>query len=195
MTIEFQKNNNFKDPGIIHSNYDYFKIQSMTSTYSDDYSYTSVQKEIYSPPHQEQEQSTLGKIFLNKYVAHSENRGIVSDALLKIRLLTNKNQFNQAYKVLKAIQEIINILHESAFDLSAIPHLKAFIIEDDNSVLIEWIFNDFRIGFNIEDNIHESGWYLMTNGKFGDISASGYIKNSNIKKNIMWLITFILINS
>ena len=75
-----------------------------------------------------------------------------------------------------------------------LPSLQGFNVED-GSILIEWIFGDFRIGFNIEPNPNDSGWYLVSNKNLGEISASGYTSGIEIKNLILWLLNFILSNS
>ena len=46
----------------------------------------------------------------------------------------------------------MSIFPQMGLDLIYLPRLNAFNLED-GSVLIEWKFNDFRIGFGVELNI------------------------------------------
>jgi len=41
--------------------------------------------------------------------------------------------------------------------------------EDDDSIIIEWIFPDIRFGLNIEKDKKESGWHVVSK----QIAASG----------------------
>ena len=41
--------------------------------------------------------------------------------------------------------------------------------EEDDSIVVEWIFPDFRIGLNIEKDKKESGWHVVSK----QITASG----------------------
>jgi hypothetical protein len=95
---------------------------------------------------------------------------------------------------LSIIQEMIVTFQRLQFDLGHLPPLQAFNLED-RSILIEWAFPNFRIGFTIETNHEESGWYLVSNRNLGEISASGYTLGMDIKALVLWLLNFILSNS
>ena len=41
--------------------------------------------------------------------------------------------------------------------------------EEDDSIVVEWIFPDFRFGLNIEKDKKESGWHVVSK----QITASG----------------------
>lgn len=97
----------------------------------------------------------------------------------------------QARNLLNVFQEIFV---ESSVDLTHLPPLHSTIV-NDGSILIEWIFKDFRIGFSIEPNPDESGWYLVSNKNQGGISASGYISSAHLKKMLLWLTSFVLIDA
>lgn len=65
---------------------------------------------------------------------------------------------------------------------------------NDGSVLIEWIYPDFRIGFSFESNIKESSWYLVSNKHLNEISSSGLLDISEIDVLITFLLRFITSN-
>jgi hypothetical protein len=46
---------------------------------------------------------------------------------------------------------------------------------ENGSVLLEWVFPDFRIGFNIEPTSEESGWYMVSNKRLHEQTKSGRI--------------------
>lgn len=60
---------------------------------------------------------------------------------------------------------------------------------DDGSILIEWIFPSLRIGFGIETEIEESGWYLITKPPLGNVRASGVQSEIDIRMLISWLVS------
>ncbi|MEA3486654.1 MAG: hypothetical protein U9R20_03265 [Thermodesulfobacteriota bacterium] len=66
---------------------------------------------------------------------------------------------------------------------------------DDGSLTIEWISHDYRIGFSIEPNPDESGWYIVSVKKVGGTNAYGNISNINNRNLIQWLLNYILLNS
>lgn len=106
----------------------------------------------------------------------------------------NRDIANEGKKVLLLIQEMVNSFKELKLDLGYLSPLNAYNV-DDGSLLIEWVFRDFRIGFSYEPNPNESGWYLITNRTLGEISASGYLSNDNYESLILWLLNFALSNS
>ncbi|KKM89299.1 hypothetical protein LCGC14_1250120 [marine sediment metagenome] len=56
-----------------------------------------------------------------------------------------------------------------------LPVLGIFNI-DDGSILIEFSFSNLlRVGFNIETDQQNSGWYVVSNEILGGITACGYI--------------------
>jgi hypothetical protein len=64
---------------------------------------------------------------------------------------------------------------------SGLPPLRTFRPED-GSVLMEWIFPDFRIGFSIDPVEEDSSWYLVSNSKLGNIMRDGYLSDVDIPK-------------
>jgi hypothetical protein len=48
---------------------------------------------------------------------------------------------------------------------------------DDECMIIEWIFKDFRYGFIMDKNIEESSFYFVSNRKYGEISASALLND------------------
>lgn len=108
--------------------------------------------------------------------------------------INNKAIAQEAQKLLSAIQETMSTIQKFRFDFGYIPPLRGSIAED-GAVLFEWIFRDYRIGFSIEPNAQESGWFLIANRNLGEISASGFISGVNLNVLIPWLIDFILSHS
>lgn len=63
--------------------------------------------------------------------------------------------------------------------------LSISIIEND-SLLIEWIFSDFRFGFSIEKDLNESNYYFVSNKKYGELNVSGLINfDDNLIKMVV----------
>lgn len=62
---------------------------------------------------------------------------------------------------------------------------------DDGSLLLEWIFDDFRVGFNLEQDPNKSSWYLVSKASAGGINASGYLHGINLQSLISWLVPFV----
>jgi len=115
----------------------------------------------------------------------------VKQARKIIPQIENADVAKQVKRLLSFIDKIVNIAEQKEVDLSHIPSLHAHV-EEDGSVLLEWVFPDFRIGFNIESDPDYSGWHLVSNKKLGDITASGQL--ANIAEITILLVDFILSN-
>jgi len=105
--------------------------------------------------------------------------------------IDNADVSKQVERLLSFIDKIVKIAEQEEVDLSHIPSLHAYV-EEDGSVLLEWVFPDFRIGFNIDSNPDNSGWHLVSNKKLGDITASGQL--ANMGEITILLLDFILSN-
>ncbi|MBN2132807.1 MAG: hypothetical protein JW741_25125 [Sedimentisphaerales bacterium] len=97
----------------------------------------------------------------------------------------------QVERLLSVIHKLITAVRQVKADLPGIPPLHAYQSED-GSVFVEWIFPDFRIGFNIESNQEDSGWHLVSNERLGEVTASGQLTS---EREIMVLfVQFVLPN-
>ena len=100
---------------------------------------------------------------------------------------------DEARRILSIIAETILIFQRRAVDMEHLPRLHVFDVQD-GSILIEWIFDDFRVGFSIEPILTESSWYLVSNAKLGDIGKSGHISQdeSETQNLILSLLNFVM---
>jgi len=146
------------------------------------------------PPSTEPSNETTGGSLIRCFFPIPEDSSLVRGAWDTIHQTENQQVAQEARRLLSIIQEMIASFQRFRFDLGYLPPLQAFNV-DDGSVLIEWIFSDFRIGFSIEPNPEDSGWYLVSNKNLGEISASGYTSNIDIKTLVLWLLNFALSNS
>jgi len=115
----------------------------------------------------------------------------VSNARKIIEEIENSAVAQQLEGLLLTIRGMIEIAKRERPDVAEIPPLHSYI-DEDGSALVEWIFPDFRIGFNIESNPDNSGWHLVSNKKLGDITASGQL--ANMEEITILLLDFILSN-
>jgi len=139
------------------------------------------------------ENETFGKKPFLNYFSPTESR-LIKPALETLRNTQNQEVAVKARKILEDLRETVSSFQQLGFDLTFLPPIRAFN-NDDGSVLVEWIFTDFRIGFSIETILDESGWYLVSKRNLGEISASGFIENANIKNIILWLLNFVISHS
>jgi hypothetical protein len=142
----------------------------------------------------EAENQTIGGVIIPNFLPLNIEANIIDNAFDVIHSIGDQIIAEEANKLLLTIQTTIEKFQSYRSDLYSLPQLHAFPV-DDGSLLIEWIFTDFRIGFSIEPDNNESSWYLVANRKYGDINASGYLADIDTQKIILWLINFILVNS
>jgi len=107
--------------------------------------------------------------------------------------IKNPSVVEQAGKILATIQRMVLRVRQERSDLTDIPPVCAHLSED-GSVLLEWIFSDFRIGFNVEPNPDESGWHLISNKRLGEIAVSKPLPRNlaRMSETIAMLIDFIV---
>jgi hypothetical protein len=167
----------------------------MTSYYQETDAFVLPKETTYSVPFGLANE-TYGGGFELRYIPLVRRSNLIRPALKIIQNVANQNIAMQAKDILFLIQESVNAFsQQSNIDLSFLPPLQAFDVVDDGSILIEWIFDDFRIGFNLESNFQDSGWFLVSNKNLGEIGASGYTSGINTKTLISWLLNFVISNS
>jgi hypothetical protein len=163
-------------------------------------SYVRLRKPEEVPPYMPIPQytyETIGRQFDFCFFPMTESSILIESAWQIVCQTRDQNVSKEAGKLLDMIQEaIISLqpLRRFGIELSHLPPLQAFNV-DDGSILIEWIFDDFRVGFSIEPDPKDSGWYLVSNENLGTINASGYTSDTNLRKVILWLLDFALSNS
>ncbi len=110
--------------------------------------------------------------------------------------IRNKNRQvkEMACQILTILRNTLSNLENQNYNISPLPSLHAFNAADE-SITIEWIFEEFRIGFTIEFDPEESGWYLISSENFGAITASGNLAEINLELIIEWLSLFAIKHS
>ncbi len=119
---------------------------------------------------------------------------LIEAAIKKICKVENKTVQSQAVRILLTLSEIIKFFKDNHIDLSHLPPLWASEVED-GSIILEWAFPDFRIGFGIEPNPDNTSWYKVANKNLGDKNEYGYLNEKNFESVIIKLFTFIFTNS
>jgi len=90
--------------------------------------------------------------------------------------IQNKSVVKQLGELLSTISRLVLEAQKTPGSLSHIPPLYAHVLED-GSVVLEWRFPDFRVGFNIEPQRVDSGWNFVSGNKLKELSASGQWKD------------------
>jgi len=91
------------------------------------------------------------------------------DARAELVKITNRTLADQVEKILNIIESQLQ-----PYDFLTIPPIYVDELEN-GSILIEWAFDNVRLGFNIENQISNSGYFLASNHLAGEIRNSGYL--------------------
>ena len=121
---------------------------------------------------------------------------LITPAWRTVASVKDETVANECRRILLIIAESILFFPTRGFDLGHLPNLLAFDVED-GSILIEWIFDDFRVGFGIEPTLSESSWYLVSNIRLGDINLAGDIPKNELETQdlMLHLVNFVVSNS
>jgi hypothetical protein len=106
----------------------------------------------------------------------------------ELETLDNKQAVRLATSILDLIEDQL-----PNYNYTTLPPIHAAEL-DNGGIIIEWIFEDFRMGFNIEMNIDKSGYFLVSKESAGEIRSSGYLKGLKLETIIQSLLTLILNN-
>jgi len=114
------------------------------------------------------QQETIGSIDNFDYFQIFLFPDITKHARESLCSFEQKDLVTKAEKLLLIIRnQITNFDNTNLF-----PVIRAFE-RDDNSILLEWIFESFRLGFSFEIDDNESSWYLVSDETSGNHSANG----------------------
>ena len=139
----------------------------------------------------------LGKLKGSSYVSskfHPVISKITHSAYKVVDKIENQVVIKQAEEILTDIENALDFYQQKGIDVSYLPSLIA-IEFDDGSLLIEWVFDDFHLGFSIEPSPDESSWYIVSNEKLNNIFTSDYFKNISHSELFRWFVGFALQNS
>jgi len=114
---------------------------------------------------------------------------LLARVMEQISEISNLDVQQRSLRLMWHVKEVLNRFERRGMDLSNLPNWYAAVL-NDGGLSIEWIFNDFRIGFTVEKQDNDSGWLLVSTRKHGDISAYGYLSVPNLQSLIEWLLTF-----
>jgi hypothetical protein len=132
-------------------------------------------------------QVTVGSGLTN-FIPLRLEQDITKHAREIIRLISETSISEEALRVLNTIRN--HLVHIQIAKI--LPPIRA-VLAEDGSLLLEWIFNNFRIGFSIEQEIRDSGWYFVSKETYGGINASGLLDRVDIEPLIKWLINYVTI--
>lgn len=109
-------------------------------------------------------------------------KNILKPAKDEMTSFLNANLVSNAYAFLDKLYDAL-MEHE----VKNLQSLNAF--EDEECIVLEWIDQNWRIGFALDINPEESSWFLVSNKAAGDVMASGNLSSVDINWIVYWLIT------
>lgn len=135
------------------------------------------------------QQETKGSIDNYDYSQIAFYPDITKIARESLHSFDKKKLVTHAEKLLLIIRD-----HISTFEnANLLPEILAFERED-KSILLEWIFEKFRLGFSFEIEDNESSWYLVSNESSGNHRASGTLLASKFTSLSQFLLEFVKYN-
>lgn len=140
---------------------------------------------------------TFGGETVGQFLSLPEKSSLVASAWQSTKGMTNQKIARKARKLLSVFHQMICDFQLCGFDLGSLSSFSAVELPD-GSALVEWIFNGFRIGFTIELNMLDSGWYLIAKEDSSFTNAYGNLRNidsDQFKKKALWLLNFALSHS
>lgn len=125
-------------------------------------------------------------------MAMYSNINVVEDILPKISVLKDNSVQSQTLNLTKSIIKNLCFYADAQVRLPKI----SLTEQSDNSVLIEWNFENFRIGFSLEPDENETSLYIIEKD-----DGTNYLKTetrkigSDIEAVVKQIISFVVRNS
>jgi hypothetical protein len=133
---------------------------------------------------------THGAGFEDAFVSNAVLR-IIAPVLPVIKETKNSGVVDEATGLISLIKKLMTGLEYLNFDIGKFPPLNAVCLADD-SLLIEWIFQAFRIGFVVETNKEDSSWYLVSIIEKTEFNESGRLTDIDKEQLVRKLVSFLI---
>jgi hypothetical protein len=156
--------------------------------------------------------TTSGNTLQYQTLIDSTNKDLISTFRYNIKLPKNIDIFNDIIKSINTIetQEMREFIKKLIYSLKYLliinndsntisNHLSNIKMSqiNDGSVLLEWIYDNFRIGFSVEPNIIDSSYYIVTddnvNGSY--MSISKHLRVDEFDSILKDILQFVLRNT
>lgn len=119
------------------------------------------------------------------YLLHldaDEANRLVGRVEQRLAELTQESVVDQAKSLLGRLRRLA-----TRMDLSELPPLR-LSIDEDGAALVEWTLADRRLGFSLETDPVESGWYFATSPDHGSQMASGDLAYVDLDRVVRWAV-------
>lgn len=120
---------------------------------------------------------------------------VLSSAFNNLRYLSNESVKRQTLRLLVAFQSKLDQINKNNNLPNRLPAL-SLIEREDKSALIEWNFENYRIGFAIEEDAKESNFFIVSQDR--DVQrflAETYLLGENYEAVVSSLISYVIRNS
>lgn len=132
--------------------------------------------------------------FLNDYFySFSSNLNIFEDVQKYLNYIENNQVKNFIIEFIQTFQKILKTIMDKEQIDNVLPPMR--ITQEDDAIILEWIFKDFRVGFIIENKVNESTWYMITNKNLEEFSISGKLDQKDLSYTVLKIINYVLENT
>lgn len=119
---------------------------------------------------------------------------LVEQARALITKINDKRVAETVTELIATIERTASALKVAGRDISPLPPIRASIL-DDGSVILEWATQEFRLGFNIEHDPSESGFFLATSKRLGEKGMYSRLAGISEESLVPLVVQFVLDNS
>jgi hypothetical protein len=137
--------------------------------------------------------STGGDELYVASIVDSSINDIIKEAVANLEQIENAEMKELILMIFGKLSMKIR-LSELTSKTHYLPPIRLFKMEDE-SILIEWMFHNFRIGFSVEEDINESSWYFISNKNMEDQGQAGFVREVDIDILLDKFVTYIAINT
>lgn len=131
---------------------------------------------------------TPGHLFFESHVGR-----IVEPIFRATKKAGDTNIGREARDLAQTIVDLVLELQSGNVDITNIPSLHAEML-DDHSLLVEWLFPNYRIGFSICSDARDSSWYMVSTSASTASNQSGAL-GTDKKTLLTGLVSFVVMNS
>ena len=169
-----------------------FIIQSITHDVSEN---DSIQEELIHASALNDKKTTISSTQNSYQPTLNIGMDVTSRAIDDLSKIKDKDIRQQTGLILETIQTYIVLLCNKHSISKRLPMI-LMNVRDDQTVLLEWNFRNFRIGFEIEHDQKNTIYFFVSE----DISTGAYSAESkplgeNYNDRILWLVDYVLENS
>lgn len=120
---------------------------------------------------------------------------VLSLAFKNLHFLSNEPVKKQTAKLLITFQTILDLVYKNNNLANRLPALN-LIEREDKSALVEWNFENYRIGFALEEDEKESNYFVVSQDRYlHQFVAETYLLGDNYDSIVSSLISYVIRNS